>query len=68
MDQPPAGDIISLVIVIGFVLSFIINMIVNISYGINLLLRKPIRNYIPTWLIVTNSLFLIPELIILLMK
>ncbi len=66
MDHPPEGDLISLIIVIGFVFSFIINQIVNICYAINLLLKKPIRNFIPTWLMIANFLFLIPELILLL--
>jgi hypothetical protein len=66
MDNPPEGDLISLVIVIGFVLAFIVNLIVNISYGINLLLRKKPGHQIPSWLMLANFIFLIPELILLL--
>jgi hypothetical protein len=66
MDHPPKGDLISLIIVIGFVLAFIVNLIVNISYGINLLLGKKPGNQIPAWLMVANFIFLLPELILLL--
>ena len=66
LDHPPEGDLISLIIVIGFILAFIVNLIVNISYGINLLVRKRAGEGIPSWLMVANFIFLFPELILLL--
>jgi len=66
IDHPPDGELISLMIVIGFVLAVVINVIVNLCYGIALLRRKPLRNFIPLWLIIANFLFLIPQLILLL--
>jgi len=66
LDHPPEGELISLVIVLGFVLAFIINFLVNLVYGIQMLLRKPLRNFIPFWLIIANFLFLIPQIILLL--
>jgi len=66
LDHPPEGDLISLIIVIGFVLAFIINLFVNISYGIHLLFRKKRSEQIPDWLMVANFIFLVPELILLL--
>jgi hypothetical protein len=66
LDHPPEGDLISLIVVIGFVLAFIVNLIVNISYGINLLVRKRAGIEIPSWLMLANFIFLFPELILLL--
>ena len=67
LDQPPEGDMVSLVIVIGFVLAVIVNFIVNFAYGIQLIRRKQLTPVIPRWLIIANFIFLIPQ-IILLMK
>ena len=66
LDHPPEGDLVSLIIVIGFVLAFIVNLIVNISYGIHLLVRKRAGEEIPSWLMLANFIFLFPELILLL--
>lgn len=66
LDHPPEGDLISLIIVVGFVLAFIVNLIVNISYGINLLMIKKAGREIPSWLMLANFIFLFPELMLLL--
>jgi hypothetical protein len=66
MDHPPAGEMISMIIVIGVAMAFIINLIVNIWYGIHLFMQRQRRDDIPKWLMIANFLFLIPELILLL--
>jgi hypothetical protein len=64
--DPPVGEIISLIIIIGYSLAIVINGIVNIGYGISLLARKSLRNFIPLWLIIANFLFLLTQLILFL--
>ncbi|HEX4851437.1 MAG TPA: hypothetical protein VFV08_11555 [Puia sp.] len=66
MKQPPNGEIISLIIVLGYVLSIVINLIVNLWYSILLALKKQPGNHIPAWLTIVNFLFLIVQLIIIL--
>jgi hypothetical protein len=66
VDHPPEGELISLIIVMGFVLAVIINSLVNISIGVSMAMKMKARNFIPGWLIIANFLFLIPQLILLL--
>jgi len=62
----PKGDFESTVIIDGLVLSFIVNASVCITYGILLLKRKAIRDYVPVWLATINFLFLIFQLVLIL--
>ncbi len=66
MNHPPEGEIVSLIIVLGYILAVIINIIVNFWYGIRIAVRKPLKSFIPVWLMIANFLFLIPQLILFL--
>jgi len=66
VQKPPEGEIVSIIIVLGYVLAVFINIIVNFCYGFRLLLRKPLQQFIPLWLMIANFIFLIPQLILFL--
>jgi hypothetical protein len=66
LKHPPEGELISLIIILGYVLAMLINGIVNLWYAILLLFRKPLKTYVPVWLIIVNFLFLIAQLILFL--
>jgi hypothetical protein len=66
VQKPPEGEFVSIIIVLGYVLAVFINIIVNFCYGIKLLLRKPLKQFIPLWLMIANFIFLIPQLILFL--
>ena len=66
LKNPPEGALVSLIIVLGYVLAAIDNIIVNVWCLVLLLLRKPLLSHIPAWLVITNFLFLIPQLILFL--
>ncbi len=60
----PEGFISSTVIVLGIGLSLILNLLLNILLLVFLLMRKPIWQYFPRWLIIVNFLFLIAQFIL----
>ena len=62
----PEGELVSNVIILGYVVAVIVNAIVNTWYAILLFSAKELRNIVPVWLIITNFLFLIPQLILFL--
>lgn len=66
MKQPLNGDIISLIIVMGYVLSIVLNLIVNLWYSIFLVFKKQPGKHIPSWLTIVNFIFLIAQLILIL--
>ncbi|NII29545.1 hypothetical protein HB364_30985 [Pseudoflavitalea sp. X16] len=60
------GHIASTVVILGIGLSLILNVIINFFIIVLLLQRKPVKEYVPLWLVVANVLFLIAQLILLL--
>ncbi|MBS1600122.1 MAG: hypothetical protein JST75_17985 [Bacteroidetes bacterium] len=66
LKEPPKGEIVTIVIVLGWVLAAAINIIVNFFYIVRLILRKPLKKFIPLWLMITNFIFLILQLILFL--
>ena len=60
------GHIASTVVILGIGLSVILNVIINFFIIVLLLQRKPVKEYVPLWLVVANVLFLIAQLILLL--
>lgn len=62
----PKGFISSTVIVLGIGLSLILNLLLHIVLLVLLLMRKPVWQYFPRWLILANFLFLIAQLILFL--
>jgi len=66
LKDPPKGELISIIIVLGYVMAVIVNIIVNFCYAIRLIFRRPLKEFIPIWLMITNFIFLIPQLILFL--
>ena len=60
------GFVTSTVLILGVGLAFGLNLLVNLITGIFLLQRKFRVQPYPSWLIIANFLFLIPQLILLL--
>jgi len=60
------GYLTSTVLILGVGLAFGLNLLVNLITGIFLLQRKYREQAYPSWLIIANFLFLIPQLILLL--
>jgi len=66
LKNPPEGELISIIIVLGYVLAAFINLIVNFCYIVRLVFRRPLKKFIPAWLMIANFIFLIPQLILFL--
>jgi hypothetical protein len=58
------GDLVSLVLILGILIAFLLNIVVNGFVLALILRRKPVMKQIPAWLLVTNFLFLIPQIIL----
>jgi hypothetical protein len=56
-------EIVSLIIVSGYVLAIIVNAIVNLWFAVFWIMHRSLPQTIPLWLIITNFLFLIAEII-----
>ncbi|HXB42968.1 MAG TPA: hypothetical protein VNV85_02880, partial [Puia sp.] len=65
MPSPLKGDIIATTVILGYLFAAVVNLVINIWCAI-LVLSGNAKNAVPVWLMVTNFLFLIPELILLL--
>lgn len=53
------GIVPSTVIIIGHVLSIVINVLLIILYIILALAGRPLRQFVPAWLIIANFIFFI---------
>ena len=60
------GEIVSLIIIMGYVLAVIMNAVVGIWYLFLHRSYKTLSNVVPLWLIIVNYLFLILQLILFL--
>jgi hypothetical protein len=59
-----AGEMVSLVLILGVLIAFLLNIAVNGFILAFFLQRKPVWKHFPRWLIITNFLFLFPEIIL----
>ena len=53
---------VSTIIIIGYFLAIVFNPIVNVCYLIMLILKKPLFNTVPKWLVLVNFIFLLLQL------
>jgi hypothetical protein len=60
------GDMVSLVLILGILVAFLLNLVVNGFILAFILQRKPVLKHFPGWLIITNFLFLFPQIILFL--
>jgi len=54
--------IVSTIAIIGYVLALFFNPLVNLIYGILLIAKKPLKTYLPFWLMISNFIFLVLQL------
>jgi hypothetical protein len=64
LPNPPEGDVLSTIIVLGWLLSILVNLVVNGWLLIVWVFRKGSLN-VSRWLWIVNLIFLIVQLIIL---
>lgn len=58
------GEMVSLVLILGILVAFLLNLVVNGFILALILQRKPVLKHFPRWLIITNFLFLFPQIIL----
>ncbi|MBL7700257.1 MAG: hypothetical protein JNK79_18980 [Chitinophagaceae bacterium] len=59
------GMIVSTVVVLGLVVAIVLNTVVNLLYFLVIMANKPIRTFVPLWLVIINFLFLVFQAILL---
>lgn len=66
LEEGRPSDAVSLVLILGILFAFVLNIIVNLFLIVFILRRKPVWKHFPRWLIITNFLFLLPQIILFL--
>jgi hypothetical protein len=64
LKQGQPGEFVSLVLILGILIAFLLNIVVNLFVIVFMLQRKSIWKHFPQWLIITNFLFLLPQIIL----
>ena len=64
IPNPPEGELVSVIIVLGYLLAIFINTMVNIWVGLSLLTRRLRHGMVPLWLLIVNALFFILQIIL----
>jgi hypothetical protein len=64
MKEGQPGEFVSLVLILGVLIAFLLNIVVNIVVLVFMLRRKAVWKHFPGWLIITNFLFLLPQIIL----
>jgi len=54
--------VVSIIAIIGYMLALFFNPLVNLIYGILLIAKKPLKDFVPKWLVVANFIFLLLQL------
>lgn len=60
------GEFVSLVLILGILFAFLLNVAVNLFMLVFMLQRRAVWKHFPGWLIITNFLFLLPQIILFL--
>jgi RsiW-degrading membrane proteinase PrsW (M82 family) len=64
LEEGRPSDVVSLVLILGILIAFLLNIVVNGFILVFILQRKPVWKHFPGWLIITNFLFLFPQIIL----
>lgn len=64
LEQGQPGEFVSLVLILGILIAFLLNIAVNGFILVFILQRKGVWKHFPRWLIITNFLFLLPQIIL----
>jgi hypothetical protein len=68
LPRPPQGEIVSLIIILGYVLAVIVNAVTSIWLGVLFFAGKQRPVLFPRWLMTTNLIFFVLQLIFILKK
>jgi hypothetical protein len=66
IPNPPEGEFISVIIVLGYPVAVFVNIAINVCYACMMFFTKIGKNISPPWLIIINFLFLVLQLVFLL--
>jgi cytochrome bd-type quinol oxidase subunit 2 len=66
LPNPPEGEVVSSIIVLGYFLAVIVNTLVNLCLIILLIFGRLKTNLIPLWLLIVNFIFFIIQFVIIL--
>lgn len=66
LKEGQPGGFVSLVLILGILFAFLLNIAVNLVVLVFMLQRKAVWKHFPGWLIITNFLFLLPQIILFL--
>lgn len=66
LEEGRPSDAVSLVLILGILIATVLNLVVNLFILVFILQRKPVWKHFPGWLIITNFLFLLPQIILFL--
>ena len=64
LQEGQPGEFVSLVLILGILIAFLLNIVVNVIVLVFIWQRKAVWKLFPRWLIITNFLFLLPQLIL----
>jgi hypothetical protein len=68
LPHPPEGEVVSLVIIIGYILSIVVNVLLNLSLGILLVFGKLKAANIPVWLQIVNFIFFVIQSVLIILS
>jgi nitrogen fixation/metabolism regulation signal transduction histidine kinase len=68
LPHPPEGEIVSLVILLGYLLSIFVNVVVNLWVLALLAARRLRVAAVPVWLLIVNFIFFALQLTLLLIN
>jgi hypothetical protein len=66
LKEGQQGHAVGTIVILGILVAFILNFIVNLLVLVFILQRKPVWKHFPSWLLIANFLFLLPQLILFL--
>jgi hypothetical protein len=59
----PEGTSASTIVIVGYLMAPLVNLVVNISYLVCFILRKPLLASVPRWLVISNIIFLLFQIL-----
>ena len=68
LPHPPEGEIVSMVILLGYLLSIFVNIVVNIWVLALLAVRRSRLAAVPVWLLIVNFAFFALQITLLLIN
>jgi hypothetical protein len=66
LPNPPEGELVSAIIILGYVLAILVNLLVNTWLFFLFIAGKWQKALIPAWLLIINLLFFIVQVLLIL--